>query len=60
MVGSVILIKNFFGDVRKVALTELKALSRESRDELAQAIAKQSGLVAFPQANGSVQYGEAA
>ncbi len=61
MVSSVTLIKNYFGDRnRKVSLQELKSLSKESRDELARAIAEQQGLTAFPQPNGTVQYDKAA
>jgi hypothetical protein len=57
MQSSVTIIKDYFGNV---SLAELKSLSKEARKELADAIADQTGLVQFPQSNGTVQYGKAA
>jgi len=41
--SGIVLIKEFFGDVRPVTMDEMKALTAPERAELADAIAKQLG-----------------
>ena len=57
-IGVFQVVKDFFSrDCRPVTMDELKRLTKEDREELADAIATQSGLVKFPQPDGSFKYG---
>lgn len=53
------MVKDFFGDVQPLGLDELKRLSSNERQELADAIATQQGMVKVDSA-GKVEYRKAA